>query len=626
MLTQGTSHHQLHQQMLQNAMNHSQQALAIHHQAMNMHQRVASSMSNVAPIVQQTPQPQITYQSMSPQPQPVYQQNVLQHTSQQPQVAYQPALLMSSQPQSPLPTTQYQQQQYSQQQTYIGSPPTSPTAVQPQVQSPQIIYQQIQSPQSPQPYAPQQALQQAPQQTPLAQQTPQSLQTIQQQPHDTRFSELERQGTQDLENMNRAGAEINKRLRGLELNKTSVQSSREAKDQEVRRLQEQLAAVERQRRQDAERNSQQLAELVRSQATSPSAQTPAFDMSALEKVIRETQIQQLSAHDIERVIEEQVSKRLAGMATKADIQNAGAQMQNALSLVHAGLNAEQVQQAVNRELNSVMQDVANRVNQQRRIAGQRQQDPQLWQTPQDHVQTEFVIEELPDEVTVIHQRGAAEEAKPQSALPPAGNQDTGSRSAPGVGHYGTAYPTSAYYKVPSTSPGALVAGQCAGGSHYTAIEAGHPQASLEVSQQAHVPVSSIPDSHRHAAIEAPPMAPNVPGNALAPANTFLPTGAGNAAMSYVFSPQQYGATPGQLQLATAPSAPAHEWGVSSSNPVGSVRPRGQLQAGPAQIQQIAGVAPQLQLEAPSSPSAGYSTTGQELVHQSRELERQTRRR
>lgn len=229
--------------------------------------------------------------------------------------------------------------------------------------------------------------------------------------------------------MNRAGAEINKRLCDLELSRTSIQSSHEAKDQEVRRLQEQLAAVEHQRRQDAERNSQQLAELVRSQATSPSAQSPAFDVSALQKVIRETQTQQLSAQDIERVIEEQISRRLVGMATKPDIQNAGAQMQDALSLVPTGLNAEQVQQAVNRELNSVMQDAANRVNHHRRIAGQRQQDPQLWQTPQDHVQTEFVIEELPDEVTVIHRRGAAEEAKPQSALPPSGNQDNGSRSA-----------------------------------------------------------------------------------------------------------------------------------------------------------------------------------------------------
>jgi hypothetical protein len=79
-------------------------------------------------------------------------------------------------------------------------------------------------------------------------------------------------------------------------------------------------AVERQRRQNAERNSQQLADQVRSQATPPAAPSVgAFDMSALQEVVRDTQAHQLTAKDIERVIEEQVSKRLVGMATKQDI-------------------------------------------------------------------------------------------------------------------------------------------------------------------------------------------------------------------------------------------------------------------------------------------------------------------
>jgi hypothetical protein len=633
MLVQGTAHQQLHHQMHQNAMNHSQQALAHHQQAMNMHQSVAAAMSNMTLGMQQTPQPQITYQSMSPQPQTVDQQNVLQHNSQQYQTAQQPALLMGSQPQSPLSTLQYQQQQYSQQQAYHGSPPTSPAVSQPQLQYPQSIYQQVQSPQSPHPhasqqvsqYAPQQAPQQATQQPPLAQQTlqspynsglPQSQQAIQQEPQDHRFSELDRQRTQDIENMNRAGAEINKRLRDLELNKTSVQSSHEAKDQEVRRLQEQVAAVERQRRQDAERNSQQLAELVRSQVTSPSAQVPAFDMSALERVIRETQTQQLSAHDIERVIEEQVSKRLSGMATKADIQSAGAQMQNALSQVPAGLNEEQVQQAVNRELNSVMQDVANRVNQQRRIEWEGQQDPQLWQTPQQHVQTEFVIEELPEEITVVHPHGAADEAKHQSALALAGNRDMASRYTPEVGQYGVAYQTLAHNEIQSTSQAAPAAVQYSGGSQYAAIEAGHRQAS-------HMPASSIPNSYNQAAIEAPQAAPNVPGTALTPANWSVPaaTDPGNALMPAA-SGTQYDLAQTQPQYAAAQPAQTYEWATSSANPIGAARPQGKLGAAPAQMPQIAGVTPQLQLEAQESSSTGYPTTGQELVHQSRDLERQ----
>jgi hypothetical protein len=635
MIMQSTSHHQLHQQMHQNAMNHSQQALAHHQQAMYMRHNVATAMSNMSQVMQQTPQPQITYQGMSPQPQPIYQQNVLQHTSQQHQIAYQPELSVGSQLQSPLSTAQYQQQQYSQQQAYHGSPPTSPAASQPQLQYPQSIYQQIQSPQSAHAYAPQQASQQAPQQTTHAQQTPQSpynsgvpqsQQAIQQEPQDHRFSELERQRTQDIENMNRAGAEINKRLRELELNKTSVQSSHEAKDQEVRRLQEQLAAVERQRRQDAERNSQQLAELIRSQAASPSAPTPAFDMSALERVIRETHTQQLSAHDIELVIEEQVSKRLSGMATKADIQNAGAQMQNALSQVPAGLNEEQVQQAVNRELNSVIQDVANRVNQQRRVEWERQLDPQLWQTPQQHVQTEFVIEELPEEITVIHPRGAADEAKHQSALSLAGNQNMGSRYTPEAGQHEVGYPTSAHNEVQPTSQTAPAPIQYSGGSQHAAIEASHPQVPAEVPQQAHMPASSIPNSYNHAAIEAPQMAPHNPGTTLTATNSLVPAATGpGSALVPATSSTQYDLAQFQPQYAAAQPAQTYEWATSSANPIGAARPQGQLKAAPAQMPQIAGVTSQLQLEAPGSSATGYPTTGQELVHQSRDLERQPAR-
>jgi hypothetical protein len=162
MLMQANSHHQLHQQMHQSAMNHAQQALTHHQQAMNMHQNVALAMSNLTRIMQQTPQTQITYQSMSPQPQPGYQQSLLQHTSQQPQVAYAPALSMGSQSQSPPATAQQQQAHYS-------PSSTSPMASQHQLQYPQAIYQQTYPLQSPQP----QVAQQTSQPTPLGQQSSQ---------------------------------------------------------------------------------------------------------------------------------------------------------------------------------------------------------------------------------------------------------------------------------------------------------------------------------------------------------------------------------------------------------------------------------------------------------------------
>ena len=538
-------------------------------------------------------------------------------------------------------------------------------ATQHQLQYPQSIYQQTQPLQSPHIQIPQQG----PQPTPLAQQSfqpqynsglQQGQQAIQQQPYqesrDPRFSELERQRNQDIENMNRAGAEINKRLRDLEQSGARVQSDHDAKDREVRRLQEQLAAVERQRRQDAERNSQRLAELVRSQATSPAAQAPAFDMSAIQKVIRETQTQQLSAQDIERVIEEQVSKRLAGMATKADIQTAGAQMQSALSQVPAGLNEQQVQQAVNRELNNVMQDVANRVNQQRLVGGQMQQEAQPWQTPLGHVQTEFVVEELPDEDTVIQPQGVSNVATQQMALPSTGQQSTSLTSPPGAVQHWATHPASAYDGSQAmSSQNSAVPNSSSGNSQYAAIEAGPPRGSDQASLQAYTPVSSIRNNTRHsAAIKVPLVTPMVPGNALASVNRCLPAVSdhpGNALVPSGSNTHQYGLSQAQPQYATALTPPAQQWGVSSPQPIEAARAQRQLEAAPnpnlgldiagprpgnpsyrstiqaaAQAQQIAGVAPQRQLEAPPMSSTGCPVSGQELVYQGRDLEKQTPRR
>lgn len=529
-----------------------------------MHHNMTSLMSSMSPIVQQAPHPQIAYQSLSPQPQQVYQQGLLQISSQQPQYVQQPALSISSQPQSHSPTVLQPQQQ---QQTQHAPSQTSSITTQPQLQYPHSIYQQTQSLQSPISYASQHApLLQQPVQPPSTGKLSHGQQVIQQQPrqdpHDHRFQELEKQRTQDIEKMNQAGAELNKRLRDLEQSEARVQSDHEAKDREVRQLQEQLAAAERQRRQDAERNSQQLTELLRSHATSPSAQTPALDTNALRRVIQETQVQQLSAQDIERVIEEQVSKRLSGMATKADIQNAGAQMQHALSRVPTGLNEQQVQQAVKRELNNVMQDVANRVNQQRRIAGQ---------TSQGHVQTEFVIEELPEEITVIQ---SDNEATPQRMPLSAGGHYTGPIFAPEPVQHGNAYPTSAYGEVQMmTSQRPAAAGQSLGGSQYAAIEPGPPRQSIVPTSQAHMPTSSNPKIARHIAAIAPsPLASNVPGNALAP-----------------------------LEVA---------------------KPQERLEAASAQMQQITGAGNQRQLEAPPLTTTAHPTRGQELVRQGRDLERQ----
>lgn len=609
MLMQGASHHQLHQQMHQNTISHSHQALAHHQQVMN--QSMASSMSNVTAPMQQTPQPQITYQTMSPQPQPLYQQ---------PPIAHQPSLPMSSQVQSPLPISH--QQQY-QQQSQHSLPSTSPTAPQPQLQypsNPQVIYPQTQP--QPRPYSQVQIIRspqpQALHEGPGAQQFPQppysgypssGQQTIQQQPqqerHDDRVQSLEKQRLKDIEGMNRAGAEINKRLRDLEQSKAQAQSDHEAKNQEVRRLQEQLAAVERQRRQDAERNSQQLAELVRSQATSPPAQAPAFDMSALQRVIRETQTQQLSALDIERVIEEQVSKRLAGMATKADIQNAGAQMQNALSQVPAGLNTEQVQQAVNRELNSVMQDVANRVNQQRRISEQTQRSPQPQRALQSRAQTEFVIEELPDEDAAT-QHNSRQDSRPQRALPVASAHGTGSAVVP-------SHPASVPNDVPLRAlqrPASHC--QLSNGSQYAAIEVGPPRVSnVAASLTPGTALMAQPHTagtHQHNIAN---IQPHAAANYPAPTYGQIMPRSGRAPPPLIEAPAP------QRQL-ESDLTPTPELGIVRTRPTdGSLNYTAPVTTQPRQIE---GSSVQRQLVAPPL-EAEASITSQALVYQGRDVSR-----
>jgi hypothetical protein len=652
MFNQGIS---LHQLMHQNAMNHSQQALAHHQSVMNsVHQNTASLMSNMAlPIVQQTPlQSKITYQSVSsPPPMISWQQSVVQSPLQQPQIAYQPVQSVVSPP-------GIGHQQYSHQDTAVAAPSMGG---QPQLHYTQNIYQQIQPHQSPalQHPGPQSSLPRGPQQQqhPIVQQRVQT-------PYHERPPSLQQK-------IKQTAPEV--RFQDLEKFETLAQTASEAKEAEVRRLQAQLAAVERQRRQDAERNSRQLANLVRSQVTSLPAPTPAaFDMNALQKVIHETQARQLSAEDIERVIEDQVSKRLAGMATKADIQAAGAQMQNALSRVPARLNEDQVQQAVTRELNSVMQDVAKRVNQQRRIAAQRQQEPLPGQGSQARVQTDFVAENLPYEPSVAQPRNAGSGSRSQGTLPPAGHQGMASPAAPtAVPHKQSALasrtiearptPTqrsAALVEPPSRPLKAAIEGvlpQAVSSKTLVAYNRPAPatQAPESGTRRSAAPAHATPVRHQQLALEQLSTHVNIPGNALAsvdrtmPASTAAP---GNAPLPPAGNSQQ---RTGYVQphATTALPAPAHDQNVQRACPASrSVQPttaHRQLEAAPSQNQalavtrpqsanlpnpnappqmvtqprQIEGVSSQRQLESSPSSSAGYPTTGQELVHQIRDVAR-----
>jgi hypothetical protein len=202
-----------------------------------------------------------------------------------------------------------------------------------------------------------------------------------------------------------------------------------------------------------------------------------------------------------------------------------------------------------------------------------------------------------------------------------------------------------------TSQRPTAADQSPDESQYAAIEAGPSRGSNQASLQMYTPTSTTLENTRHSvAIEALPMSPMVPGNALAPINRSGPSTSRNAGMPYVSGQQQYDIAQVQSQLA-AQAAPTPEWGVSHPRPMDAARPQRQPEAASdsslgleiavprsghsihgttmqaaTQAQQIAGLVPQRQLEAPPSSSTGYPMTGQELVYQSRDLERQPPRR
>jgi hypothetical protein len=684
LLQDNNSHHLLHQQIHQNATSHLHQLQSQHHQQFaDVHRNMSTfTMSSVDPIIlQNQQQPQMGYQQVASPPPPLMQvqsisQSYFPQQQQQAQIEYQPMspdvpmqqVQHQNQPMPqgshlpqqqaqvaylPMPTlppvqqVQYQESvrqenlpmaPHEQRNPGLLPPATSRMTLQPQEHHQQGPYQQrpttqqyaiSQLPQSQQKTPPK--VLQSPSETRTqrllqpqpSEQPSQTTLPVASRPNDHRLMSLEKQRKVDVENTNRAGAEINKRLRGLERSRNQAQQDHDAKDREVRRLREQLTSVERQRRQDAECNSQQLADLVRSQATTPASSAGDFDMSALQKVVRETQAHQLTAQDIERVIEEQVSKRMAGMATKQDIQNAGAQMQGALSKVPGGLSQQEVQQAVNRELNNVMRDVANRVNQQRRLGGQGQSNPQSSLASQHQVQTEFVVEELPDNAVATRSHHARHHgSRTQRQLPPA--ETSGHTAAASLS-------TTTQRALPSVpTPGATGSNQSSATSNAPAISQRSavsapvraqitapfaasglvPQAdaagnTLVPSRKPTPAVNLAPQGPQFRALEASPAAPGVSENRLARveksvSRAILPS-------SDVSSPQnlqRMDAPAAQRQLPAPPAAVRRELLQQPSRSLPQIEP-------PARQQR--------QLAAPPAQSEASPKSSQELMLQGREV-------
>lgn len=288
-----------------------------------------------------------------------------------------------------------------------------------------------------------------------------------------------------------------------------------------------------------------------------------------------------------------------------------------------------------------MQDVANRVNEQRRLAAQGQTDPQPWSGPQAHVQTDFVIEEQPDDAVATQSQRQPHRPrhgqKPQRALPPAASGFPVESSTANQGLLAAA-PT------PGSTMPARPIGQVAPPSssrrpQHALLEAAAPSSS-EFSSGPQNSTAPAPNRSRHAAIEA---APTSSMGSLSSSQRAATSRAPYAALeappsrtsdNVIRQPQMPNAatkSPPTRQLAgleappvaqTGPQGPIHQQqnvqAAHSRRQVQGAASQRQLEAPPAPAQpvhqqlQIGGASSQRQLEAPPSSSGSNTVTGRSL--------------
>lgn len=206
---------------------------------------------------------------------------------------------------------------------------------------------------------------------------------------------------------------------------TRDRAERSTIDAELRSLREQNAKMASQRLADAERHSQQLAAALAKQASSshntlsapPPAPQPAFDVSAMQKVIKETQAQQLSKADVEAVVRDSFAS-LGHLATKQDIEAAGGRLQGVLEGMPRGASEGSVSRAVDDGLQRAIEGRAERLQgalvaqQEARMLEGRRDQAMPWQQDSGRIGTDFVIEEIDQEGNVVPAMGALAPAPP----------------------------------------------------------------------------------------------------------------------------------------------------------------------------------------------------------------------
>ncbi|KAK3648221.1 hypothetical protein LTR56_007633 [Elasticomyces elasticus] len=168
-------------------------------------------------------------------------------------------------------------------------------------------------------------------------------------------------------------------------------------DQRIRDLQQRLDSERRER---LEKERKHADELAAAQAAATSQPVPAFDLSALQKVLDELRANSLNRDDVRKLVEETTARQLGGVARAEDLASSVALFQQALSNMPASVTTVDLR----RTLEGVIEGVMHRSqqNQARPLAAIEQRpphQPQPWeqQGSRAPLQTEWTVEELPNE-------------------------------------------------------------------------------------------------------------------------------------------------------------------------------------------------------------------------------------
>ncbi|KAK5683055.1 hypothetical protein LTS10_004585 [Elasticomyces elasticus] len=366
--------------------------------SMQYHQQSTASSSTVstpAPLASPFPvQPMQLMQPMQPMlPAPdLFQQNhnnlhlaSMQQNAQlhasitqnmfQPMQQMLPAPMAYAQPMQMLsPATAHPQAQ-------IGYAPMSPAPV---VQSPQVGY----APMSPNPVV----------QSPQVGYAPMSPAPVVQSPGPVQYTQPVRSPAPQQQvptgYVEETGSANDQRICAIEQVTLSTQ-----RDLATQREQMHLAEIQH-RREREEQDRSHARELADAQAAATPQPVPAFDLSALQKVLDELRANSLNKNDVLRLVEETTARQLGGVARAEDLVSAVALVQQALGNAPASFTLMDLQRTVEGTIEGVMHRAQQ--NQARPLAAIEQRpphQPQPWEQQGSRApqQTEWTVEELPNE-------------------------------------------------------------------------------------------------------------------------------------------------------------------------------------------------------------------------------------